>query len=361
MLNIKTALFLFLLVLLGSLFAAHAEGQEATPRARILWQKELDSEVWQRQNIGLREPDVGLSTDSTRAFPIRMAATRKSVYLFDDQGNIERRIPLKKLPQGPAPTSEWATTAPNGQFYAIWTLSGWGTPGPFTNLRIFKADGTFLFELNKGEWTDDDDKWSDGRPRWSSLWGAPFIAPNGEYMVVFHNAGGSIGPVEPEPVFLNFYDMTGTLIKHISEKDFRRYDIIPESLIFLRDGSHVLLMGLNTKIQERDARGYPIRQYDLLVFNAQGNLIRRIEKYHSKRLTVARNAIKRLLEPERIEPLLQMPRGEDRTWRIAEFRILGDGKRGVYANDQTLYLFELTNATGLVSAFHREFQGLYSD
>ena len=38
---------------------------------------------------------------------------------------------------------------------------------------------------------------------------------------------------------------------------------------------------------------------------------------------------------------------------------MGSGE--VYGNVQTLYLFELTNATGLVSTFHREFQGLYSE
>ena len=358
--GIKTALSLFLLVLMATTFPRQAEGQEGTPRARILWQKELDSDVLQRRYIGHAEPDVGISNDSTRTNPIRMAATRKSVYLFDDQGNIDRQVPLKK--QGDH--SVWATTAPNGQFYAIRTLLARNFHGPFTNLRVFKADGTFLFELNKGEWTDDDDKWSDGRPRWSSLWGAPFIAPNGEYMVVFHNAGGSIGPVEPEPVFLNFYDMTGTLIKHISEKKFSQYGFIPELLGFSRDGSHVLLMGLNTKVRGFDAEGHRIRQVDLIVFDDQGNLIRRIEGrrarlegFGSKGLTVARNAIKRLLEPERVKARLQRGHASG----LAEFRLLGDGKRGVYANGPTLYLFELNNAAGLVSTFYREFQGLHSD
>ena len=52
---------------------------------------------------------------------------------------------------------------------------------------------------------------------------------------------------------------------------------------------------------------------------------------------------------------------ESRTTGLAEFRLLEDRKRGVYANGPTLYLFELNNADDLVSISHREFQGLYSD
>lgn len=360
MFSIRTALSLVLLLLMGTLFVAYAEAQEATPRVHILWQKELDSDVLQRRYIGHAEPDVGIVKDSTRTHPIRMVATRKSVYLFDDQGNIERQVPLKK--QGTH--SARATTAPNGQFYTTRILTSRSFHGRFTRLRVFEADGTFLFELNKGEWTDDDDKWADGSPRWSSLWGAPFIAPNGEYMVVFHNGGGWMGPEEgPEPTFLNFYDMTGTLIKHISEQDFRQYDFIPEILGFSRDGSHVLLTGLNTKVRGFDVDGHRIRQMDLIVFDDQGNLIRRIEGHRTKKLKVARNAIKRLLEPERVKALLQIGGryNESRTTGLAEFRLLEDRKRGVYANGPTLYLFELNNVHGLVSAFYREFQGLYSD
>ena len=353
MLSIRTALSLFLLMLMGTLFIVHAEAQEATPSAHILWQKELDSNVLQKWHIGLEKPDVGISTDTTRAFPIRMAATIGALYLFDSQGNVERRIPLDKQfrqVEQDSTFSEYATTAPNGQFYAIRTLLARDIHGPFTHLRVFKADGTFLFELNEGEWTDDD-KRPDGSPKWRSLWGTPFIAPNGEYMVVFHHGGGWIGPEEgTEPAFLNFYDMTGTLIKHISEKDFRQYDFFPERLGFSKDGSHVMLMGLNTKIQERDAEGYPIRQMDLMVFDAQGKKIRRIEGYQTKNLTVARNPIKRLIDSERYDVL-----------GIAEFRMLGDGKRGVYNNGKTLYLFELDNATDLVSTFYREFEKLHSD
>ena len=98
-----------------------------------------------------------------------------------------------------------------------------------------------------------------------------------------------------------------------------------------------------------------------MVFDAQGKKIRRSKLHRAEKLTVARNAIKRLLEPERIGPLLQMARGEDRTSGIVEFRMLRDEKRGVYNNGPTLYLFELDNADGLVSTFHREFQKLHSD
>ena len=358
MLSVRTALSLFRLMLISSLFVAHTEGQEATPRASILWQKELDSDIEQKWHIGLEEPDVGISTDSTRTFSIRMAATIESLYLFDGQGNIERRIPLRKRTKGPEKGpmygNERATTAPNGQFYAIRTLLTPWVRGPFTNLRVFKDDGTFLFDLNNGEWPDDE-KRRDGSPRWSSLWGTPFIAPNGEYMVVFHDGGGVVGPEEgPEPVFLNFYDMTGTLIKHISEKDFRQYDLILGSLGFSRDGSRVMLLGSNKK---RDAQGKMTWRFEIMVFDAQGNLIRRIEGLRNKKLTVTRTAIKRLLEPERVTGRLQ--RGH--ATGLAEFRMLKDGKRGVYAKGQTLYLFELDNADVLVSTFHHEFQGLYSD
>ena len=191
--SMRTALSLFLVMLMSSLFVAGTEGQDTTPRARILWQKELDSDVNQKWHIGLEDPDVGISTDTTRTFPLRMAATIGSLYLFDGQGNIERRIPLRKRTKGPKKGpmfgNERATTSPNGQFYAIRTLLTPWVRGPFTHLRVFKDDGTFLFELNEGEWTDDDKRF-DGSPKWRSLWGTPFIAPNGEYMIVFHDGGG---------------------------------------------------------------------------------------------------------------------------------------------------------------------------
>ena len=100
--------------------------------------------------------------------------------------------------------------------------------------------------------------------------------------------------------------MTGTLIRHISEKDFSQYDFIPENLGFSRDGSRLLLTGLNTKIQERDVDGHWIRQMDLIVFDAQGNWIWRMEGHRTKKLKVARNAIKLLLESERVKALLQI-------------------------------------------------------
>ena len=168
-----------------------------------------------------------------------------------------------------------------------------------------------------------------------------------------------VGPGEgPEPVFLNFYDMTGTLVKHISEKDFRQYDLIPETLGFSKDGSRVLLMGVNIKVSSvRGVDGSRTWQFDLLVFDAQGNLIRRIEMDRTGKLSVARNAIKRLLEPERVKARLQRGHASG----LAEFRLFEGGKRGVYNNGQTLYLFELDNADDLVSAFHREFRAMYSD
>ncbi len=101
MFSIRIALSIVLLWLTAAPFIADAEGQENTPGTRIIWQKELDGEIRHRRYRGdskaltHSEPDVGISPDSTRANPVSMVATVKSVYLFDGEGHIERRIPLR--------------------------------------------------------------------------------------------------------------------------------------------------------------------------------------------------------------------------------------------------------------------------
>ena len=108
MFRIRIALSLIGLWLPTGFFIAAAEGQESqtdsaaqTPSPRIVWQQELEGENWPRKYSAhfrpkIYEPNVGIDLDSTRANPVRMAATLQWIYLFDGEGQIERSSPSEK-------------------------------------------------------------------------------------------------------------------------------------------------------------------------------------------------------------------------------------------------------------------------
>ncbi len=86
-----------ILLLTVAVIASSSEGEQNVQSGRIIWQVELEDRINLRQFIhNIFEPDVGVSIDLTRANPVIMAATFRSVYIFDEQGNIERRVPLKR-------------------------------------------------------------------------------------------------------------------------------------------------------------------------------------------------------------------------------------------------------------------------
>ena len=279
MFRIPIAVSLGWLWLTVGFFIAAAEGQERptdsavqTPNPRIVWQQELEGEIGTRWYLGhaprypdLSEPNVGISLDSTRSNPVRMAATLQWVYLFDGEGQIERRIPLKRdtlsnevkaltpltvedyIKRGGDKrefVKESAVTDPKGRFYIVRRektrgYDGWQTE----NIRAYNADGSLRLELRNRS--------DDGIYIHSEL----YLSPNGEYLILFDNGWG-----EDLPAYLDFYSTTtGALLRHISADDFRQYNFSPFGLTFSDSGSHVILIGFKT---ERT-----------LIFNGQGNLI----------------------------------------------------------------------------------------
>ena len=332
--------FSLLLVIIVAI-VSNSEGQEDTssPGVRIIWKKALDSGIEHRRYFDRTEPDVGISSDGTRANPVRLVATAKSVYVFDAQGDIERKISLRKdtipdevkaLTTATLPdyikrggdkrefTREYAMTAPNGEFYIIRTRVSNGYSAGIDRLRAFNVDGSLRFELGAKESASGLDELT-------------YISPNGDYIVIFYSGWGE----SPFP-HLDFYDTrTGALINHIGLDDFVQYDCEPSILGFSEDGANVILRG--NKPGERIL-------CDLL-FDARGNFIRRIagalETERAARQ--ARDAMKHKLEPKAVEARLQ--RGHH-TGGIAEFGLLRDRSMGMYSRGDTLYLFELDNRQG---------------
>ena len=149
-----------LLLLTIAMTASSSGGEQNALSARIIWQVELDDTINERHFIhSIFEPDVGISSDLTRGNPVRMAATFRSVYLFDDQGTIEKKIPLKRdtIPNDVGKhdtrefTREYAITAPGGQFYLIQTRKSQGYSSWIHDIRAYNADGSMRFALDINE------------------------------------------------------------------------------------------------------------------------------------------------------------------------------------------------------------------
>ena len=313
-----------ILLLNVAVIASSSEGEQNVQRARIIWQVELDDRINLRQFIhNIFEPDVGVSSDLTRANPVKMAATFRSVYFFDEQGNIGRRVPLRRdtIPKDwikgdPGKfTFEYATTAPGGNFYLIQTSISDGYDAWLNLVRGFDLDGTLRFSLDEDELHAHKAS-GDGSQRC-------YIAPNGNRWVLFYGNWGEHGFLP----YLNFYDMKGELIKNIDRESFVRHDFAPFDLGFSEDGSEVILTGFNTD--------------DMLIFDRQGEMVRRIpgDLEGQKIARDKRDLIKRMLEPEQISTRFQ--NGGVHTGGIAEFRLIKNRNQGVYCKGNTLYLFEL--------------------
>ena len=369
MFHIRIALSIICLYFTAAIFIIDVEAQESQTNnpaqvsgPSIVWQKELDGEIWSRSYIGpnssfrpprvflYHEPDVGISPDSTRANPVSMIATTKSIYLFDGKGNIDRRIPLKVDPipdEVKALTSaemrgrteetlddyikrggnkrvfrmELPTTDPKGRFYIIRTqvtrgYDGWGN----SSIRAFNVDGSLRFELKNR--SDEDAP--------VNLNGEFYISPNGDYMVIFYN-GHFLSPF----AFFDIYDTTtGAQLKHVSNDDFRQYDFEPVNLSFSEDGSYVMLQGSSI--------GYISgvkKTRTLLIFDGQGDLIQLPEDARAKPTAApqAQHSMKQEIYRQLIDP--QVPLSA-RPKEVRDVKMLTDRNRGVYTSGNTLYLFE---------------------
>ena len=344
---IRIAMSIICLCLAAIVFIDNVEGQENQTASqaqisvpRIVWQKELDSEIRYRRYMGhnisgypdMSEPNVGIFPGDIGVNPISMVATFKWVYLFDEEGHIEQRIPLRRdiipdevkaltaltlpdyIKRGGDKRefiSESVITDPKGRFYIIRTevtrgYDGWRT----RSIRAFNADGSLRFELRNRR---DEDIF---------IKGEFYISPNGYYLTIFDSGWDEAGMI-----YLDFYDNTGRLLKHISSNDFLvQYDFAPFDLMFSEDGSHVILTGFKTK--------------DLLIFDGQGHLIQRIGDVRAKSATVfqEQHSIKQEIYRQFVDtqiPLREQPEG------VHDIKMLKDRNRGVYISGNTLYLFEL--------------------
>ena len=336
-------------------FIAEAEGQESqtdsaapTPSPRIVWQKELDSEIRLREHrndskaLTHSEPDVGFSPDSTRANPVRMVSTFKSVYLFDGEGQIERRIPLK---WDPIPDevktltpltvddyirrvgdkrefiNELSTTDPKGRFYIIRTLVTRGYDGRGTrSIRAYNADGSLRFELKN--------RFEEEPPIYLSF--QFYLSPNGEYMVMFYNGWG-----ENPFAFFDLYETaTGSRLRHVSHDDFHQYDFAPARLVFSETGSHVMLKGAEIDLTEKK------KTRTLLIFDGRGNSIQPPEGPRAKSVTAAeaQHSMKQAIYRQLVDPQAPL---DSQPKEMRDVKMLPDRKRGVYTSGKTLYLFEL--------------------
>ena len=363
--RIRIAVSLGWLWLTAGFCITEAVGQESptdsaapTPSPRIVWQQELDSEIRLRRHrndakaLTHSEPDVGISPDSTRANPVRMVSTVKSVYLFDGEGNIEQRTPLRWDPisdEVKALTSadpeirgqteetlddyikrggdkrffirELPTTDPKGRFYLIRTKETRGYDGIWTtSIRAFNTDGSLRFELRN---TFEEE------PPFN-LNGEFYLSPDGEYMVVFDNGWG-----ENPFAFFDLYETaTGSRLRHVSRDDFHQYDFAPARLVFSETGSHVMLKGsLIGKTEERKTR-------TLLIFDGQGDLIQSPEGVRAKSVTAAeaQHSMKQAIYRQLVDPQAPL---DARPKEVRDVKMLTDRKRGVYTSGKTLYLFEL--------------------
>ena len=140
-------------------------------------------------------------------------------------------------------------------------------------------------------------------------------------MVLFDNGWG-----EASPASLYFYDTTtGTLLRYVSEDDFRQYDFDPFDFTFSGAGSHVLLTGFKTD--------------RVLIFNAQGDLDPPPEGVRAKSTTTSQthHEMKQAIYRQLVDTRALL---EERPKGLRDIKIT-DQNRGVYTSGNTLYLFEL--------------------
>lgn len=308
---------------------APSENRQST---RIIWQKTFEGGIEHRNYFGLltTEPDVGISSDTTRATPVRMVATSEGVVFLDSTGDVERIVPRRDdpWPEGrdtfqdnseppidPPLIREGALTAPNGEFYVILESHSDGSDSWVDRLRVFNADGSRRFEVSASKYMR--------LGQHNGL--SHFISPNSDYIVVFNPHDWN---------YLYFYDTRtdprrGRLIHYVEDNFFTTMRFDPVGLGFSEDGTRVLLNGFKTD--------------DLLEFNDKGRFLRRIEggltRETGGKARQAREAVKRMLEPKWVEA--KIARGHH-LGGVAEFGLLrGRPQLGTYASGGTLYLFEL--------------------
>ena len=221
-----------------ALLASLAWGQEAVEEAELVLELEIDDALCARRGyLGLLEPDIGVSSDTTRINPVNMVATLNFVYVLDAMGNIEERIPLRREVVGPEAwtdlqhvyVNDKASSAANGEVYLIITVMTRGTVRGYANLRVFdRATQNLLFELNRNT-----------LPPGRTL-GRPHLSPKGDCLLLLHD---NVTTDDGIPAFLDFYDMEGILRRHV---DFTESGFDPVQLGFSEDGRKVIVSGFKS-------------------------------------------------------------------------------------------------------------------
>ncbi len=303
---------------------SNAEGMETNFQVRMIWEKEFDSIIVQREYFhNIIEPDAGVSLDKDRVNPISMVATYKSVYVLNAQGNVERKIPLKRenvpeVEKGDKRVfvNEYGTTAPDGQFFIIYTIESRAWEKRLTGVRGFNPDESVRFELGQNDLEGPEKVSGDGYEK-------IHIAPNGNYLVVFYNAFA----FSPLP-YINFFDNEGVLIKRFGINQFNEYSFDPWSIGFTEDGNMVII----------DA----FKMGDLMILNQHGEFLqKRTGEGEARETQQFRDAIKRILKPDAVEA--RRKSGGRHLSGIAEFRLLKNGSQGIFSEDNRMYLFQMLN------------------
>ena len=325
--NWKILKFVGVFVLMVSLTPkiSNVEGRETNSQAKVIWEKEFDSIIVQREYFhNIIEPDAGVSLDKDRTNPISMVATYKSVFVLNAQGNIERKIPLKRetVPEvgkwdKRVFVNEYATTAPNGQFFIIYTLESRAWEKRLTRIRGLNPDESVRFELGQNDLEGPEKVSGSGYEK-------IYIAPNGDYLVVFYN-GFAFSPLP----YVIFFDNEGVLIKRFGINQFNEYSFDPWSIGFSEDGNMVIIDGFKTG--------------DLMILNQHGEFLqKRTGEEEARETQWFRDEIKRILKPEAVEA--RRKSGGRHLSGIAEFRLLRNRNQGIFSEDNRMYLFQVLNA-----------------
>ena len=300
---------------------------------KVLWKTELDGKVQYRNysnKIGdgsNLEPDIGISENPNRAIPVSMVSTVKSIYLFDGDGNIKEKIPLRWdnpprfVEKGDTLkfVREFPVTDPKGRFFLIRTMTTTGWDG-WTAIKIrgYNLDGSLRFELTNQQ------KGNQFFPIGNDF----NLAPSGEFITIFYSGKGE----HPGP-YLSFYDTSaGTLTRHFELGDFNDYDIDPMSLYFSVDGNYVFLKG-----NEIDWFFEIKRSRILMTFDGEGDIIQMSETNLRREASLFNT---KKVRRENVYNQLLLTESENSPSGLGDILIFNSSKMGVYTSENTLSLFE---------------------
>ncbi|RKY64191.1 MAG: hypothetical protein DRQ02_11745 [Candidatus Latescibacterota bacterium] len=307
-----------LLLLAVVLMPWEAFGQEGNFSLELLWEKTLDSPIRYRvMNEWI--PDIGIDTTvSEGENPVRMVATERSIYIFDNRGDIKLRVPLKRDTKT-GKIAEVGTVSPGGEYFAIVNVAGDEDYAWYEEVKVFDKNGNLKFKI-KGET------------------GMPYFSPNGEFLVLFFDDAPGLGERK-----IKFYDLEGNLRKAV--------DLPPGALRidFSKGGSRVEIYNPWRGGLVYDARGNKVGERT----KAQQRLEREKKKKglpfsftQKAKEKIWRNKTKgvgKLIEEEDKTGIMSV---KTITARMGQGVISKDGKFGFISDGNVLYCFQINNNQG---------------